>query len=69
MQEFINKYLFDPTIGKIVTLVIGIAVIWVIVKVIQRNILSKIKDNDNRYRAKKFGGFIGFHTYRIIDYR
>ncbi len=60
MEEFINRYLFDPTIGKIVAVFIGIAVIWVVVKAIQRNIFSKIKDNDNRYRAKKFGGFIGF---------
>ncbi len=60
MQEFINKYLFDPTIGKIVTVLVGIVVIWVIIKAIQRNILSRIKDSDNRYRAKKFGGFVGF---------
>ena len=60
MKEFIDKYLFDPTIGKIVTLFVGIAVIWVIVKIIQINVLSKIKDSDNRYRAKKFGGFVGF---------
>ncbi len=60
MQEFINKYLFDPTVGKIAAVLIGIAVIWVIIKAIQRNILSRIKDSDNRYRAKKFGGFIGF---------
>lgn len=60
MEEFINKYLFDPTIGKIVSIFIGVAVIWVIVKTIQQKIFSKIKDNDNRYRAKKLGGFIGF---------
>jgi small-conductance mechanosensitive channel len=60
MQDFINQYLFDPVIGKIVTILVGIAIIWVIVKSIQRNILGKIKDNDNRYKAKKFGGFIGF---------
>lgn len=60
MQDFINQYLFDPVIGKIVTILVGVAVIWVIVKSIQRNILGKIKDNDNRYKAKKFGGFIGF---------
>jgi len=28
--------------------------------VIQRNLLIKIKDNDNRYRAKKFSNFIGY---------
>ena len=60
MKELINKYLFDPTIGKIVTVLVGIVVIWVIIKAIQRNIFSRIKDSDNRYRAKKFGGFVGF---------
>lgn len=60
MDELIQKFLFNPTIGKIVVVFIGIGIIWIVVKSIQRNFLSKIKDNDNRYRAKKFSGFIGF---------
>lgn len=60
MEELIKNFLFNPTVGKIVAIFIGIAIIWIIVKSIQRNFLSKIKDNDNRYRAKKFSGFIGF---------
>lgn len=60
MEEIIQKFLFNPTIGKIVAVFIGIGIIWVVVKSIQRNFLSKIRDNDNRYRAKKFSGFIGF---------
>ncbi len=60
MQEFIEKYLFDPTIGKLVTIFLGVGIIWIIVKAIQRKVLGRIKDNDNRYKAKKFGGFIGF---------
>jgi small-conductance mechanosensitive channel len=27
---------------------------------IQKNIFSKIKDNNNRYKAKKFSSFIGY---------
>jgi len=60
MDEQIQQFLFNPTVGKIVTLFIGIAIIWIIIKAIQRSLFSKIKDNDNRYRAKKFSGFIGF---------
>ena len=60
MEELIQKFLFNPTVGKIVAIFIGIGIIWVIVESIQRNFMSKIKDNDNRYRAKKFSGFIGF---------
>jgi small-conductance mechanosensitive channel len=27
---------------------------------IQKNLFSKIKDNNNRYKAKKFSSFIGY---------
>jgi small-conductance mechanosensitive channel len=60
MEEQIKKFLFDPTIGKIATILIGAAIIWVIIKAIQRSLFTKIKDNDNRYRAKKFSSFIGY---------
>ncbi len=60
MEEQIKKFLFDPTIGKIATILIGVAIIWVIIKAIQRSLFTRIKDNDNRYRAKKFSSFIGY---------
>ena len=60
MNELIEKFLFNPIIGKIVTIFVGAAIIWLIIKAIQRNLFSKIKDMDNRYRAKKFSGFIGY---------
>jgi len=60
MEEQIKKFLFDPTVGKIASILIGVAIIWIIIKAIQRNLFTKIKDNDNRYRAKKFSSFIGY---------
>jgi small-conductance mechanosensitive channel len=60
MDDEIKKLLFNPTIGRIVAVFIGAAIIWVLIKTLQRNYFSKIKDNDNRYRAKKFGTFIGY---------
>jgi small-conductance mechanosensitive channel len=60
MDEQIQKFLFNPVMGKIVTIFIGIAVIWIIIKALQKNLFSKIKGNDNRYRAKKFSSFIGY---------
>ncbi len=60
MDDQIQKFLFNPTVGKIVTIFIGVAVIWAIIKALQKNLFSKIKDNDNRYRAKKFSGFMGY---------
>ena len=51
---------FNPTVGKIVALLIGIAIIWTIIKILKRNLFSRIKDNENRYRAKKVSTFIGY---------
>lgn len=60
MEEQIRRILFDPTVGKITTIIIGVAIIWIIIKAIQKNLFSKIKDNDNRYKANKFSGFFGY---------
>ncbi|CAN5422997.1 mechanosensitive ion channel [soil metagenome] len=60
MEKVIQNILFDPTIGKIISLMIGVIIIWTIIKLLQRNLFSRIKDQDNRYRAKKFGSFIGY---------
>lgn len=60
MEESLRKLLFDPTIGKIITIVVGLSIVWVLVKFLQRRFLWKIVDNNQRYKAKKFTGFIGF---------
>lgn len=54
------KVIFDPVVGKITTIFLGLVLIWVLVKTVQRKLLSRIKENDSRYKAKKVGGFIGF---------
>ncbi|MDP1624067.1 MAG: mechanosensitive ion channel family protein [Bacteroidales bacterium] len=60
MEEQIQEILFNPTIGKIVTVFIGIAIIWLIVKAAQKRLFAKIRENDTRYKAKKFSNFVGF---------
>lgn len=66
MEEYIRKFLFNPAVGKIVALLIGVAIIWAIIKVLQRNLFSKINDNENRYRAKKVSSFIGYFLSIIL---
>jgi small-conductance mechanosensitive channel len=60
MEEEIQKYLYNPTVGKLVTFIIGVTIIWIFIKLIQKNLFSKIKDNDNRYKAKKISSFVGY---------
>lgn len=40
--------------------IIGAGLIWMIIRTVKRFLLSRIKDNDTRYRTKKMSGFAGF---------
>ncbi len=66
MDEQIKNLLFNPTIGKLATIFIGLAIIWAIIKAIQKSFFSRIKDNDNRYRANKFSSFIGYFLTLVL---
>ena len=43
MNDEIEKILYNPTVGKITTIIIGIAIIWMVIKGLQKNIFSKIQ--------------------------
>ena len=66
MNESIELYLFNPTVGKIATVFIGGAIIWMLIKTIQRNLFSKIKENESRFKAKKVSNFIGYALSIIL---
>lgn len=66
MKELLQKYSNDPTAVKIVIILIGIVIIWLVINIIQRNLLTKIKENENRYRAKKISSFIGYFFTVIL---
>lgn len=66
MEEIIQKYLNDPFVGKLVSVFIGIAVIWIIVQLLKRNLANRIKDNSTRYKTKKVLGFLGFVITVIV---
>ena len=60
MKETIEKYFHNHTLDKIAIVLIGIVVIWMLIKIIQRYLVTKIKHHGNRYKAKKFSNFIGY---------
>jgi small-conductance mechanosensitive channel len=60
MKDEIKKYLFNHTLDKIAIVLIGIILIWIIIKIVQRYLVTKIKHHGNRYKAKKFSDFIGY---------
>lgn len=60
MEDQLKKFLFDPTVGKLATILTGIIVIWLVIKAVQRNFISKLKDSNNRYKTKKISTFAGY---------
>jgi len=60
MQQYIEQILFDPTVGKIVAVAVGIAIILTAVRIFKRTLARYVKDSDTRYRARKFLTFLSY---------
>lgn len=63
MRDFIaivKHWLADPTIGKLITLGIGIALINFIFRILNRSLPPYIQDSDTRYRIRKVITFVGY---------
>lgn len=59
LPPFVRNWLFDPMVGKIVTVLIGIIIINILVRISRRTLLPRIEGIDTRYRFRKLIGFIG----------
>lgn len=60
MQGFLERWLFDPIVGKIVFSLIGILSIIVIVRFFHRLLARHIQHTDMRYRVRKLVTFLGY---------
>ena len=60
MPEAVKTWLFDPVVGKIVTVVVALLVVFFVVRLLQRSLSRYIQDMDTRYRARKFVMFLGY---------
>ena len=62
MQGFLERWLFDPLVGKIIFSIIGVLVIAVIVRFLHRSLAHRITHHDTRYRVRKLTTFVGYLT-------
>jgi hypothetical protein len=65
MEEQIQEYLYNPTVGKIVSFLIGIAVIWMLIKAIQKNLFLKLRTIIIGIKLS-FSSFIGYFLTIIL---
>lgn len=64
-KNLINWLMNDP-LGKLISIFICIASLWILIKLIKSVISKRVKDNDRRYRSKKLLGFTWFVLSFII---
>jgi small-conductance mechanosensitive channel len=60
MPHTVDSWLFDPTIGKFVAVGIGLVILIVVVKLVQRALGRYVREQDTRYRVRKFVSIIGY---------
>jgi small-conductance mechanosensitive channel len=60
MEDFLSKYLYDPTISRLIFATVGILVVIVVVRVLQRMLSKYVQDSSTRYRARKAATFFGY---------
>ncbi len=60
MNDTLKRWLFDPTVGRLVAVVVGVAIIMAVVRALSRSAGRRIKDTDTRYRVRKFITFGGY---------
>lgn len=67
MIKQISDFFENPVFSKIATIFLGIAIIWLFVKLVQKMLISKIQANDSHYKAKKISSFVGyFLTFLLL---
>lgn len=66
MEEFLNKYLFDPTISRIIATVVGVILIIIITRIIKNILIRRITDNSVRHKTRKAVSFLGYILIIIL---
>ena len=60
MIDLIKRWLFDPTVGKLVAAIIGVLVVITVIKFVNRSLSRFVRDSEIRYRTRKFITFLGY---------
>ncbi len=60
MDEALIDFLKNPIVGRAVIIIVGILLIWILVKFLQKKLFRKIESNQSRYKAIKISSFAGY---------
>lgn len=66
MENFLQFVLYDPFIGKIIAIVVGIIIINLIVRFLQRLASSRVKTKELRYGIRRSLKFFGYFAAVLL---
>lgn len=66
MEETLRSWLADPTVIRALTVLAGIIIIVVVARIVRSSISHYVKDNDSRYRLRKFITFIAYIVVALM---
>jgi small-conductance mechanosensitive channel len=66
MDEQIKRWMADPTVGKLIWAVVGIAVVVVVTRILQRSVRRYVTDNAVRYRTRKAVSFVSYVVGALV---
>jgi hypothetical protein len=67
MEDILKKWLFDPTVGKIVFSIAAILFTLAAVRFAQRILARYVQNTERRYRLKKNHWYFGLYTGHVSD--
>ncbi len=65
-QQFVESWLFDPMVGKLVSTLAAILVVMALVRIVRGVLNRYVQEPGNLYRARKMVTFLGYFTGIII---
>jgi small-conductance mechanosensitive channel len=66
MPESLQRWIYDPTVGKLVAVAVAFLLIAVLVRLGKRAAGQLIHDGDARYRVRKMVGFLGYLAAALV---
>lgn len=66
MDESIKRWLVDPTIGKLISVVIGIALVYVLSRVLRKSVERYVQDSAMRYRTRKLVSLLSYVAGALV---
>ncbi len=66
MNDDMMRWLFDPTVGKLASAVLGVAFVYAMSRLLQRSINRYVQDNAAQYRARKIVTVIGYLAAALL---